>query len=200
MSFFIGYVHSELVHARFMESVIREGRLHDAYIKGQESEPYVDQARNFLVDYFLQATDCEWFLSVDTDVILPERVITRLMTRNQKLIGALIYVNAKPPFPQMYQKIADFGVGGFGSYLVDTDWEPGDLVKTDATGAGCMLIHRDVFEAVPVSKPFRWFQHEQRGEDLFGEDVVFCERAKRVGYQLYIDTAVRAWHIKANVI
>jgi GT2 family glycosyltransferase len=199
MSFFIGYVHGEMVHARFMESVIREGRLMDAEIKGQESEPYVDQARNFLVDYFL-STKHEWFLSVDTDVILPERVTTRLLARRQKLIGALIYVNAKPVFPQIYQRIADFGVSGFGTFLVDDKWNPGDIVKSDATGAGCLLIHRDVFEAIPVSKPFRWFQHEQRGEDLFGEDVVFCERAKRAGYQLYIDTAVRAGHIKANVI
>jgi GT2 family glycosyltransferase len=199
MSFFIGYVHSELVHAAFMESVIREGELTGAIIKGQESEPYVDQARNFLVEQFL-VSDREWFLSVDTDVILPERVITRLLARNRKLIGALIYVNAKPPFPQIYQKIADFGVGGFGTYLVDTDWEPGDLIKAGATGAGCMLIHREVFEAVPPNKPFRWFQHEQRGEDLFGEDVVFCERAKRAGHQLYIDTAVKAGHIKPNVI
>jgi hypothetical protein len=199
MSFFIGYVHSEMVHARFMESVIREGRLMDAEIRGQESEPYVDQARNFLVDYFL-STDHEWFLSVDTDVILPERVITRLLARNQKLISALIYVNAKPPFPQIYQKIADFGVGGFGSYLVDDQWKPGDIIEAGATGAGCLFIHREVFEAIPENKPFRWFQHEQRGEDLFGEDVVFCERAKRVGYQLYIDTAVRAGHIKPHVI
>ena len=171
----------------------------DAEIRGQESEPYVDQARNFLVDYFL-STDHEWFLSVDTDVILPDRVTTRLLARNQKLIGALIYVNAKPPFPQIYQKIADFGIHGFGTYLVDDGWTPGDIIEADATGAGCMLIHRDVFEAIPDSKPFRWFQHEQRGEDLFGEDVVFCERAKRVGYQLYIDTAVRAGHIKPHVI
>jgi hypothetical protein len=188
-----------MVHAKFMESVIAEGRLTQAYIKGQESEPYVDQARNFLVDQFL-ATDCEWFLSVDTDIILPARVITRLLSRRQKLIGALIYVNTKPPIPQIYQKIADFGVGGFGTYLIDESWSPGDLVKADATGAGCVLIHRDVFEAVPVSKPFRWFQHEQRGEDLFGEDVVFFERAKRAGHQLYIDTAVRAGHIKNHVI
>jgi len=196
---FIGYVHGEMVHAAFMESVIREANRVGAIIKGQESEPYVDQARNFLVDSFL-ATTCEWFLSVDTDIILPESVVGRLVARGQKLIGALIYVNTKPPFPQIYQKIADFGVKGYGTFMIDESWTPGDFLTADATGAGCLLVHRQVFLDVPDSKPFRWFQHEQRGEDLFGEDVVFCERAKRAGHQLWIDTSVKAGHIKPHVI
>ena len=196
---YIGYVHGEMVHAGFMESVIREGWRARAVIKGFESEPYVDQARNFLVDAFL-ASGREWFLSVDTDIILPDNVVTRLLARKQKLIGALIYVNAKPIFPQIYQKIADFGVKGYGTYLIDESWMEGDLVKADATGAGCLLVHRSVFLDIPKNKPFRWFQHEQRGEDLFGEDVVFCGRAKAVGHQLYIDTAVKAGHIKPHVI
>lgn len=195
----IGYVHPELVHARFMESAHTEALRSDAMLVGRESEPYVDQARNFLVTMFL-ASDREWFLSVDTDIILPEYVISRLIQRGQKLISALIYVNAKPVFPQIYRKIADFGFGGFGTYLAHEDFEPGELVEADATGAGCLLIHREVFEAIPPRRPFRWFQHEQRGEDLFGEDIVFCERAKAAGYQLYIDTSVKAGHIKPQVI
>lgn len=195
----IAYVHPEMVHAEFMESVITEKDRVNAWVISQESEPFVDQARNFLVDRFL-ASDREWFLSVDTDVILPECVVSRLLTRGQPLISALIYVNAKPPFPQVYRRIADFGFGGFGVYLVYQDFEPGELVEADATGAGCLLVHRDVFEAIPKRKPFRWFQHEQRGEDLFGEDVVFCERAKLAGFQLYIDTAVKAGHIKPHII
>jgi hypothetical protein len=49
-------------------------------------------------------------------------------------------------------------------------------------------------------KPFRWFQHEVRGENLFGEDMVFCGRAKTAGYQLWIDTSVKAGHIKPCVL
>jgi GT2 family glycosyltransferase len=195
----IGYVHGDMVFARFMQSVMDEASRTHAYVVGLQSEPYVDKARNQLVDIFL-ASGREWFLSVDTDIILPANVITRLAARSQPLIGALIHVNDEPPFPQIYQKIADFGVGGAGTFLVDEKFEPGDLVEADATGAGCLLVHRDVFEAIPKQKPFRWFQHEQRGEDLYGEDVTFCMRAKSAGFQLYIDTAVHAGHIKNRVI
>lgn len=195
----IGYVRPEMVHGRFMESVIKESKRADAEVMGLYSEPYVDKARNELVEWFM-ASGMEWFLSVDTDIILPEMVIPRLLARGKQLIGALIYVAAEPIFPQIYTKIADFGFEGMGQYMVNDKWEPGELVEADATGAGCLLIHREVFESIPPAKQFRWFQHEFEGTDMFGEDFTFCRRARSAGHQLYIDTAVKAGHIKTRVI
>lgn len=195
----IGYVRPLMVHGEFMESLFLEATRAGAKVKGKFSEPYVDQARNWVVDQFM-ASDCEWFLSVDTDIILPELVIQRLLARRQKLIGALIYVAADPIFPQVYDKIADFGFGGAGQYMVNESWEPGSLVKADATGAGCLLIHRDVFDKITGEPAFRWFQHEFEGTHMFGEDFTFCRRARSAGFQLYIDTAVKAGHIKTRVI
>lgn len=195
----IGYVRPMMVFGEFMESLLVEASRAGAKVKGTWSEPYVDQARNWVVDQFM-ASDCEWLLNVDTDIILPECVVQRLLARRQKLISALVYVNADPIFPQVYNKIADFGVGGAGQYMVNESWEPGDLVKADAVGAGCLLIHRDVFDKIPGKPPFRWFQHEFEGTQMFGEDFTFCRRARSVGFQLYIDTAVKAGHIKTRVI
>ena len=195
----IGYVHGELVHARFMTGVIDESKRSDAFVIEEFSEPYVDKARNVVVDKFL-ASNREWFLSVDTDIILPACVFGRLISRGLPLVGALIFVNQSPPFPQIYEQIADFSFGDMGIFQVQKDFEPGELVKADGTGAGCMLIHRDVFEAIPGNPPFRWFQHEMIGNEMFGEDFTFCRRAKAAGFQLYIDTAVHAGHIKPHVI
>jgi GT2 family glycosyltransferase len=195
----IGYVRPTMVHGAFMEALFREANRVDAAVEGEESEPYVDAARNVVADKFM-ASDREWFLSVDTDIILPELVVQRLLARGQPLIGALIYVAADPIFPQIYSKIADFGFGGMGQYIVNESWEPGELVKADATGAGCLLIHRDVFDKIPGKPPFRWFQHEFEGTQMFGEDFTFCRRARGAGFQLYIDTAVKAGHIKTRVI
>src|ERR1700746_513163 len=101
----IGYVHGELVHARFMTGVIDEKYRDGAIIIEEFSEPYVDKARNVVVDRFL-ASDREWLLSVDTDVILPACVFTRLRARGLPLVGCLIYVNQTPKFPQIYHQIA----------------------------------------------------------------------------------------------
>lgn len=201
----IGYVRGELVHGKFMESVIAEKDRSGALVMGQESEPFVDNARNILIDRFM-ATDKEWFLSVDTDIVLPEHVVTRLLSRGLPLVGALINVNTNPPSPQVYQKmrvyekLAEGLPWGSATFLIDKEWEPGELVKADATGAGCLLIHRDVFEAIPGKPPARWFQHEFRNTIWFGEDMVFCERAAAAGFQLYIDTSVKAGHLKNRII
>jgi len=195
----IGYVHGELVHANFMESAHIEANRVGASLVGEWSEPFIEGARNRLVDRFLASSN-EWFLSVDTDIVIPACVISRLLQRNQPLIGALIYINTTPPAPQIYRKVADMSIGGTGIYMIIKDFEPGELVESDATGAGCLLVHRDVFEAIPGKPPSRWFHYELRGEDHFGEDIVFCERAKAAGFQLYIDTAVKAGHIKPRVI
>jgi GT2 family glycosyltransferase len=195
----IGFVHGDLVYARFMKSVIDEMCRDGSILIEEHSEPYIDKARNIVVDRFL-ASGREWLLTVDTDIILPACVVTRLMARNQPLIGALINVNEDKPFPQIYHRVADLGTGGFGVFLVQHKYEPGELIKADATGAGCMLIHRDVFEAIPGRPPFRWYQHEPIGLEMFGEDFTFCKRAKAAGFQLYIDTAVHAGHIKNRVI
>ena len=201
----IGYVHSDLVHAKFMESVITEQRRSDAWVMSQPSEPFVDNARNILIDRFM-ATDKEWFLSVDTDIVLPEHAVTRLLSRGLPLVGALINVNTNPPSPQIYQrmrvyeKLSEGLPWGSATFLIDKEWEPGDLVKADATGAGCLLIHRDVFDKIPGKSPARWFHHDFRGNIWFGEDMVFCERAAAAGFQLYIDTSVKAGHLKTRAI
>jgi GT2 family glycosyltransferase len=195
----IGYVHGELVHARFMTGVIDEMQRDGALVIEEFSEPYIDKARNVVVDKFL-ASDRDWLLTVDTDVILPACVVTRLMSRGLPLVGALIYVNQQPPFPQIYDQIADFSYGDMGIFQVRQKWEPGELLKADGTGAGCMLIHREVFEAIHGNPPFRWYQHEFIGNEMFGEDFTFCRRAKAAGFQLYIDTSVHAGHIKPHII
>lgn len=195
----IGYVHGDMVYARFMKSVIDEKDRDGAIVIEEQSEPFVDKARNIVVDRFL-ASDREWLLSVDTDIILPACVVTRLLARGQPLIGALIYVNQAPPFPQIYHQIADISADGFGIFQVQSKFEPGELIKADGTGAGCLLVHRDVFESIHEMPPFRWFQHELIGKDMFGEDMTFCKRARAAGFQLYIDTAVHAGHIKPRII
>lgn len=62
------------------------------------------------------------------------------------------------------------------------------LVRADALGTGCMLIKREVLEA--VGHP--WFKcHEMTAG---GEDFYFCERAKQEGFEVWGDFSVQAHH------
>jgi hypothetical protein len=65
----------------------------------------------------------------------------------------------------------------------------GNWFKVDVTGFHFILIRREVFERVP--KP--WFHWEQ--EEEVSEDFHFLERARSLGYEVYIFADVRMSHI-----
>jgi hypothetical protein len=199
----IGYVYDEFVHARFMESTLNCAKHENAAVMG-ETDLSIAQARNVLVANFL-STGREWLYMADTDTIFPPNVISRLLKRTDKdhqIISALIYANGHPPFPMMYERVADHSVDLF-VFQVITEWEPKSLVRVDGTGAGGMLIHRDVFLTIEKKFPRRasiWYEYTTMGSGTIGEDFTFIQRAYDAGFETYVDTSVRVGHIKSRVI
>ncbi len=68
-----------------------------------------------------------------------------------------------------------------------------ELVVVPSTGMGCTLIRRAVLEAMPAP----WFEHTKPG---WGEDWVFCEKAKALGYDIHVDTAVLPGHVEVRAV
>jgi len=66
----------------------------------------------------------------------------------------------------------------------------GSLVKVDAVGGGCLLIHREVLAKVP--RP--WFSAREGGT----EDFYFCRKAKQAGFEIYGDMSVICDHDGVN--
>lgn len=59
------------------------------------------------------------------------------------------------------------------------------LQKVDAVGTGCFLIARRVFENLKMQKaPFsrRW---NEQGLAVRGNDIAFCEKARRNGFEIW---------------
>jgi hypothetical protein len=203
MSKAIGYVHGELVHARFMRSVLDAENYEDALVLDAEGLSIPD-ARNNLVRKFL-ATDLEWLYMADTDTVFAPNVISRLLMHADeyhKIISGLIYVDGRPPFPMMYRRIADTAAD-FGMFQSIAEWKPEALIKVDAVGAGCLLVHRDAYLEIEKRHPNRaapWFDYSIMAGMRIGEDMMFCIRAMDAGLQIHTDTSTRVGHIKPRVI
>jgi GT2 family glycosyltransferase len=62
-------------------------------------------------------------------------------------------------------------------------------------GLGCALIRREIFDRVP----FAWFHwpEEEDGTNM-GEDVWFCQRVRKAGFQIFCDGTVICGHVKSN--
>lgn len=129
-----------------------------------------DVARNSIVDKFLDV-GARWLFFLDSDVLCPEHALERLMSHNVPIVGGLFYRRhldrpGMVAHPAIW-KLVPAGVKVTcsacqavhttkeGKYQPILNPPPNRLIEVDTQGAGCLLIHRRVFEK--VEKPwFRW--------------------------------------------
>lgn len=171
-----------------------------------EATANLAKARNRLVDEFLtnpEFQSCSWLWFCDTDMVFPEDTMHRLVARatqmDVKILGALcVIVTADGPVPTLFIDDPDTIT------KVMLDWEPHQVAQVAATGTGCLLVHRTVFEDMQAAAGGSvncWFNFDVRtGESgvewSLGEDVSFCLRAQESGHKVYVDTTMQVGHHK----
>jgi hypothetical protein len=138
--------------------------------------------RNSIV-YAAQEKNCSHLLFLDTDMIYPKDTIERLLKRDLDIVGALTF-KRYPPFNPLMMKGEERKL----QYIYPYDE---GLVKVTATGSGCLLINMKVFDS--VKKP--WFEWVHDNDGPVGEDVGFCYKAGRAGFDIFVDTTVKTIHI-----
>lgn len=156
--------------------------------------PY-DHARNAAVMQLLQSP-FQFLFFLDSDIKAPPDTILRLLNRNLPIVSGL-YCRRSPPHavPVMIRN---------GQWV--TNYVPGSLVEVDWVGAGCLLVHRSVFERMMQNPPrpgkiaFDW-RVDLRGtgtvpdDTCLSEDFVFMQHAKRtLGIPTYVDTSIVCKH------
>ena len=133
-------------------------------------QPFIDDARNKSVQQFLE-TDCTHLIMIDDDhffVPSQNNAILKLLEDDLPIVSGLYY-NRGPPYFPIILKIhsQERGMPKFEyPYKTEAEIPKQRLIETDATGAGCLMIERSVFENI---KP-PWFLKTIWA----GEDVFFC--------------------------
>lgn len=176
-------------------------------------------ARNEAVRTFLNGVDgvrAEWLWWVDTDMGFPPDVVDRLLEvadpDERPVVGALCFAN---------REMQDDGMGGWRAFAAPTimhrtddpekvgnfqlglevDWTyPKDtLLRCDATGSACILIHRGVFERVQESFGEDWYSRSRSPStgELVSEDLSFCVRLRELGIPVHVHTGVQTTHFKS---
>ena len=105
-----------------------------------------DHNRNDIVDRFLKG-DAEWLFWVDADTIVPPAAIQRLMGLGKTLASGLYYGKNPPHNPIAYVKWNK----AYVSIEKSQAWEVGEILPVDASGMGCMLTHRSVYEDIKAN-------------------------------------------------
>lgn len=124
----------------------------------------------------------DWLLFLDSDMTFPPDTIERLLSHNKPIVSGLCFKRQWPPRPTIYRSLdADMN-----SVANLTEWDP--LQKIDAAGCACLLIRREVLEAVPAP----WFALD---EWPAAEDVGFFVKVRKAGIEAYADTTVSCGHV-----
>lgn len=165
-------------------------------------------ARNILAHSFLKDDSCDYVLFIDSDMAIDLAVIRRLLKAEKPLIGGAYSerrLDLQVYAAAMVEEDNDARARALASnYTVQM--KPGEkkisggICPVDALGFGCVLIHRDVFQALidreivepfvssklkdlglegPVYDFFKEIQLEDG--DWLSEDYSFCRRVRELG-------------------
>jgi hypothetical protein len=133
--------------------------------------------RNNLVQATLDE-GIDWLLFLDSDMRFPSDTLLRLLARNAPIVTCN-YTSRRPPA----EPIAFKRIGTLEKLYTDEDST--GVEACAANGMGVALIHRTVFEQVP--KPWFYIPYVPEKDGFWGEDVWFCNAARKAGFDILVD-------------
>ena len=164
------------------------------------------RTRNVVVKTFLEETDADWLLLIDSDERLSidawHKLIDAAHDKDRPIVSGLVFAaffdneDGLRPVPTIYRMDPEKGLEAIDAYPID------ELIEVDATGTGCLLIHRSVLldmqkQATPnQGKDWAWFVEGAIDGTYFGEDLLFSKRLKSMGYKIFAHTGAILPHHK----
>lgn len=166
----------------------------------------VAKKRNGMGEFLRENPNMKWGLCLDSDMTPPADVIQRLWRTAQEEGADLVqapYVRKRPPHQPVGGRITKRGEASDPLRPCTSDrsmeWDyptgeslvrRGEPVEMDMAGTGCLLIRREVFEA--LEEP--WFCAAENG---CGSDYNFTLRATDAGFKLVLDPKIKVGHVSS---
>jgi len=179
-----------MVVERQMIELARNGIAMEGLQKGASHVLFLDD------DNPVPPDTLEKFLEVDKDI-----VIAPILTRNPDREGnhsLCAFYSEEVDGQRIYKNVTEFR-------------DEGPLHRIDAGGTGCMLIKTTVLAKMFTVYSNRWFERtrevfdkaivvdgKEYTERTMSEDVLFCERAVDLGFEVWLDERIRPMHISGN--
>lgn len=163
----------------------------------------IARQRQSLWDFWSDASDSEWLLWVDSDIVITPTVVQKLWEvadkKTKPVVTGVYFVSNQTeqslmePVPAIYMNTDDI----YRNRLIHPLPED-QVIPVDVAGFGLMLMHRSIIEPVnAVAGDFSVFGENQQAKDKFiSEDVSFCRKLQAAGIQLYAHTGATVQHMK----
>ena len=204
----IGWCDNGMVEGRFMSGIVNtviEAPKHKLNIVNtvRVQGNQIARQRQSLWDFWHKASDCEWLLWVDSDIVITPDILNMLWSvadkKTKPVVTGTYFVSSEneqsmmEPVPALY---------------LDTDspyqtqiihpLPVNQVIPVDVAGFGLMLMHRSIIDPVnKVAGDISVFGENQQAANKFiSEDVTFCRNLKKAGFQLYAHTGATVQHMK----
>jgi ubiquinone/menaquinone biosynthesis C-methylase UbiE len=151
----------------------------------------IDLSRNNIVNLAIQ-NKCEHIFFIDSDVLIEEGHLDRLLSHNKAVVSGVYYKRAPFYEPLPRRKVAE-------NLYVPIEPEGNEIIEIDGTGMGCLLVNMDVFDKIP----YPWFEFKYNNVhgkwSQLSEDLYFCQKLQNIGIKIYCDPTVQCSHIGTTV-
>ena len=162
----------------------------------------IGNSRQQVAEIFLKIPGLTHILFVDDDIAVGNSDALNIMFKfleedKQYIVSGLYYRRQKPHYPLIMACEEKEDIIMFGFPYGETAPE-NSIIKVGAVPAGFLLVKREVFEKIP--KP--WFvygdpeltrKQAKKGAPP-GEDIYFSLKARKCGFELFVDTRVDLIH------
>lgn len=167
----------------------------------------LSKQRNRVVKQFLEKTESDWLLMLDSDEQLSvfnfDLLCETAHDKERPVVAALVFAGfSEPgkPYPKPVPAIFQDTEEGF---LPLYKYDKKSVFEIDAAGTGCLMVHRSVLEKMRenadsnVGEDWCWFWDGPVGGKWIGEDLLFSRRVRALGYPIHVNTGVIIPHQKS---
>jgi len=197
----IGICSPGYVSTMFMTSILdlaRSQKVLNQFVT-LEGSGVISRLRNQVVSTFLEKTKDDWLLMIDTDQKLTienfKKLINAADREERPIVAGLVFGGWQTGKLYLEPVPCIFKLGESNGLFAYHDYPPESVVEVDAAGTGCLMVHRRVLEtfrenADALHQGERWcyFQDMPLHQEWVGEDLLFCLRAKALGFPIYAAT------------
>lgn len=131
----------------------------------------------------------EWLVFIDSDMTFPSDSVQKLIEKAKRedvdIVGAPCF--RKVP---SYEPCWFFKVPGEDNYYRKFEWG-NEMFEVDSMGMAFCLIKKKVFEKMAEKSDLPLFQYT----DELSEDLLFCQKAKELGFKIWIDPSLKIGHL-----
>jgi hypothetical protein len=154
----------------------------------------VQYARERFAESVLES-GADYLFMIDDDMLAPPDLFFRLAANDKDICAALAFTRNPDHKPVIYDVIEGFDPVTKKDYYVNKfsmNYPRNSLVQCDAVGFGAVLIKRKVIEAMKTPRFM--------GMMGCGEDITFCYKAKKLGFEVWMDTRIKLGHLGAPTV